>query len=322
MRGYVERPNVITGAPMTINGQTMFSKEYPMGEGWFAIWLRFNIVFVVGTGTTPITEGELLFIKNVLLRTDRGEIICNLPGRALYKIATYKCGTPLRKDAIAAASATYRVSLPIFFTDDSLIRPEDTILNTARYSSVSLQVTLGGVADLLTTPGTSSVTATMDSDILRTAGVLPKEAFPLYHINYDMRPPLDASVNQNIDLERSPDLSLKRLYVHSSTGGTGGVPWSGVNADTIQAVSTVKDQNRFIEKDRIHAGILDQNKFDASLEAILSGVEIFDFVRDKSIASALATGDKSILQYTWTNQGGVAANSIVTATQEGIRTLK
>lgn len=322
MRGYVERPNVITGAALNVNGQTQFSKEFPMGEGWFALWLRFNLAFTVGTGTTPITEGELLFIKNVLLRTDRGEILCNLPGRALYKISTYKSGTPPQKNAIAAASATYRVSMPIYFTDEYLIRPEDTILDTLRYSSVSLQVTIGGVADLLTTVGTSSVAVTMDAEIVRSMGRLPEGGKPAFHINYDLRPPLDANVNQNVDLERSPDMSIKRLFVHSGTSGTGGVPWSGVNSDAVQNVVNIKDQNRFIEKDRIHAAILDQNKIDASLEAVLAGVEVFDFVRDKSILSSLATGDKSVLQYTWTNQGGVAANSIVTATQEAIRTLK
>lgn len=329
MRGYVEVPQVITGAALNNAGQTPFSKEFPMGEGWFGMYLRFNLVFVVGTGTTPIVEGELLYIKNVLLKTDRGEILCNLPGRALYKIATLMSQTAPQKDAIAAASATYRVTLPIFFADLEMLRPEDTILDTSRYNSVSLQVTLGSTADLLTTPGTSTVATTLDLDIERSNGVLPGDPSkpgdggrPIAHINYDFRPPVDASANQFIDIERSAEMSIKRLYIHSSTGGTGGVPWSGVNADTIQNVIQVKHQNGFIQKDRIHAMILDKNKMDYSLETRLAGVQCFDFVRDRSIASALATADKSVLQYTWTNQGGVGANSIVTLTQEAVRTLK
>jgi hypothetical protein len=321
-RGWTERANVISGNALVVGGTTLFSKEFPMGEGWRAMWLRFNHVFTVGTGTTAITEGELLIIKNVLLRSDRGEIFCNLPGRALYKIATWKMGTPLRKDAIAAASSTYRVTLPIFFADEYMLRPEDTIVDSSRYNSVSLQITYGTVADLLTSVGTSSVAPTLDVELERSFGRLPDAAKPLMHINYDYRPPVDANTTTAIDLERSADLSVKRYFMHSGTSGAAGTPWSGTNSDAVQNVIQIKDQNRFIEKDRVHAQILDETMARQKLAAILSGVEVFDFVLDGSITASLATADKSVLQYTWTNQGGVGANSIVTATQEGVRTLK
>lgn len=321
-RGYVERANVITGAALTNNGQTTFSKEFPMGEGWIKAWLRFNFAVVIGTGAGPVAEGELLIIQNVLLRTDRGEMLCNLPGRALYKMATWRAGTPPRKDAIAAATATYRVGIPIHFCDYRMDYPNDTILDTKRYNSVSLQVTLGGLANLFGAPGTATLASTFDMEIERSFGRLPVEAEPTFHISYDYRPPVDASVTQNIDIERSSDMSIKRLFVHSSTGGTGGVPFSGVNADTIQNVILIKDQNRFIEKDRIHAFIQDMNKDESGLESVLVGMEVFDFVKERAIAGALATGDKSVLQYSWSNQGGVGANSIVTLASEMIRTLK
>lgn len=333
MRGYVERPNLITGAALNNAGQTQFSKEFPMGEGWYTLNLMLNLALVVGTGTTPLTEGELLFIKNVLLRSDRGEILCNLPGRALWKLAALKNGALAFKDAIAAATATYRVQLPIYFCDPEagpfqMDRAEDTILDTARYNSVSLQVTLGSVADLLGTPGTATVAVTMDAEVERSMGVLPGDrkkpgsgGLPIAHINYDIRPPVDANVTQSIDIERSADMSLKRLYTHTGTTGTGGVPFSGANADTVIASITVKDQNRFIEKERIWRQIQNGNKLDSMLEIALAGIVYFNFVADKSIASAMATADKSTLQETWVN-GTAPANSITTLMQEAIRTLK
>jgi hypothetical protein len=330
MRGNVERPNLITGSPLNNAGQTQFSKEFPMGEGWFSMNLSFNLVFVVGTGTTPIAEGELLYIKNVLLRTDRGEIVCNLPGRALWKIASLKNGALPYKDAIAAASATYRVHIPIYFCDPEgahkMLRPEDTIFDTSRYNSISLQVTLGSVADLLTTPGTSTVATSLDLEVERSFGRLPgakpgEGGRPIGIINYDIRPPVDANVLANIDIERSAEMSLKRIYVHTGALGTAGIPWSGTNSDTRIANMTIKDQSRFIEKERLWNQIQYQNKLDSNLEAMLSGVTCFNFVKDGSIASALATADKSVLQLTWVN-GTVAALNIVTLTQEAIRTLK
>lgn len=324
-RGYTERYATIVSQPCANSAATVFGKEFPLGEGWYKMLIRFNLVFVVGTGTTPIAEGELLYIKNVQLRTDRGEILCNLPGRALYKIATYKTGEPPFKDAIAAASATYTVTLPIWFAENrtmDMLRMQDTILNTARYNSLILTVTLGSTADLLGTPGTSTVTTNLDVEIERSFGPLPPQAFPLYHISYDFRPPVDAASLTTIDIERSADMAIKRLYVFSGTSGTAGVPFSGVAADTIQNQVTVKDQNRFIEFLRFHAMILNQNKMDAQLESRITGFEVFDYVQDGSVVAALATAEKSLLQYTWTNQGGVAANSIVTVAEEMVRTLK
>lgn len=325
MRGNAEYVNLITGNALSVNGKTVISDPLPVGEGWYRMHLRINEIFVVGTGTTPIAEGELHFIKNVLFKTDRGEIVCNLPGKALYKIISFKAGIVApRKDAIAAASATYTVNLAIYFADHYRVmdRPEDTILDTGRYSSMTLEVSLGTVADLLTTVGTSSVTATCDIEVVRTKGLLPPKAGPVGVIAYDFRNPVDASVAQLIFLERAQDLVLKRLYVHSCTGGVAGVPWSGVNSDAIQNVIQIKDQSGFISKDRIHRMIQESNQVDYALETILTGVEVHDFVQEGSIQAALLTAGKSLLQYSWTNQGGVAANSIVTAASEGVRSLK
>lgn len=325
MRGYAEYVNLLSGQSANVNGKTVISDPLPVGEGWYRAHVRINLNFVVGTGTTPIAEGELNFIKNVLFRTDRGELVCNLPGRALYKIAPYKAGIVApRKDAIAAATATYTVNLPIYFASHytEMDRPEDTILDTKRYSSVTLELQLGTVADLLGTVGTSSVTCTVDMEIVRTKGLLPEKGQPTGVIAYDYRNPVDAAVAQQVFLERAADLSYKYLYVHSATAGTAGVPFSGVNADTIQNLVSIKDQNGFITKDRIHRMIQESNQVDFSLETIVTGMEVHDFVQEGSTQAALATVGKTLLQYQWSNQGGVLANSLITVAHEGIRGLK
>ena len=325
MRGNAEPVNLIAGQTLVPNAKTVFSDPLPMGEGWYRAMVRIGIIFIVGTGTTPITEGELNFIKNVFLKTDRGEILVNAPGRALYKVASFKAGIVApRKDAIAAASATYYVNLPIWFADHIRLmdRPEDTILDTKRYSSVTLEVTLGTVADLLTTVGTSSVTSTLDVEVVRTKGTLPKEGEPVAVIAYDYRNPVDASVTQQILLERAQDLALKRLFLHTATSGTASVPFSGANSDAIVNVLQVKDQSGFIVKDRIWRMVQEMNQEDFQLESIITGITVTDFVQEGSLQAALATAGKSLLQMQWTNQGGVGANSIVTVAQEGIRSLK
>lgn len=322
-RGYVRYSNLIKGAVLSPGNPTNFSKELPMSDGWYKALLRINIVLTVGTGTTPLSEGELRFIKKVTFKTDRGEIICDVPGRALYKFGQYIYSVALRKDNIAAANGTYRVTLPIVFADPRMARPEDTILDTKRYNSCNLEVTLGTVSDLLGVPGTATVTATMDFDIVHSLGPIPAPAEPHFHMSYTYRQPVDANVTTEIDLDRSSDMSIMRILTHESSSGTAGVPFSGNNADDVKDIVKIVDQDgSTIVKDAVHEMIQDCNQQDGALDAIMSGYEIFDFVKDGSITSALSTGNKSTLKYQWTNKAGVAANDIVTLATQSIRTLK
>lgn len=305
-----------------VSGPNVKGKDFPLGEGWFRMFLRFNFAVVIGTGAGPVAEGELLIIKNVLLRTSRGEFICNLPGRALYKIAATKAYATPRKDAIAASTATFSVDIPIYFVDDEMKRPEDTILDSGSYSSITLELTMGSVADLYTAPGTATVTQSLDLEIERTKGMLPPKAKPGFFIQYAAMPPVDANNLTSVDLDRSPDMAYKRLYVHESTGGTPGALFTGVNADVVKNLESVTDQSGDIVRQRIHEQIQNQNKNDYHLEVVLAGITVTDFVRDNSINSALYPGDRSRLQYAWTNKAGVVANDIVSVGFEAIRGLK
>jgi hypothetical protein len=310
------------GQALTAGGApTVLGKDFPLGEGWYRLMLRFNINLTVGTGTGPISEGELRIIKNIFMRTSRGEVIVNLPGRALYKIAATKAYAPPRKDAIAASTAIYTVDIPIYFVDDEMKRPEDTILDSGAYNAISLELTMGTVADLLTTPGTATVTLSLDAEIERTKGMLPPAAKPMFHPQYAAMPSQDASAQAFIDMERSPDLAYKRLYAHASANGTAGLIFSGDNADDVQALESVIDQSGDIVRQRFHEMIQNQNKNDYHLETVLAGITVFDFVRDGSINSALYPGDRSRLQYIWTNKT-VQAGDIVSLAYEGVRGLK
>ena len=202
-----------------------------------------------------------------------------------------------------------------------MLRPEDTILDTSRYQSLDLELQLGPVSDLYATPGTATYTATLDVDVERTYGALHPGAKPSFFISYDHRPPQDASINPNIEMEKSADLSYKRLYLFTGDTGIAGVPWSGNANDTYPTKTNIQDQERFIEKDRKHPTVQAQNKTDASLETQLAGVEVYDFVKDMSITAALASADKSALQLLL-SQTGAAGGSIVTLTHEAIRLLK
>jgi hypothetical protein len=307
---------------LTLSAPTVLGKDFPLGEGWYMLMLRLNLVVVIGTGAGPIAEGELLFFKNIRLETSAGEILVNLPARALYKIAAMKSGCLPRKDAIAAATATYSIDIPIYFVDDKMKRPEDTILDTSRYSNLQLTITSGSIADLFTAPGTATVTANLDLEIERTKGRLPPKGLPVFHVFYGAMQSQDAFVQTFIDLDRAPDMAYKRLFAHASANGVSGGVFTGANADDVQDIESIVDQSGDIIRERIHEMIQNQNKRDYSLEAVLAGITIFDFVRDGSINSALYPGDRSRLQYKWNNKAGVAAGDVVSLAFESFRGLK
>ena len=317
-----EQINVIDSQALTVGSKTTFSREFPLAQGWYKMILRIGINLTVGTGAGPISEGELRFVKNVYLKTDRGEVLCDLPGRALYKIAATKAGILPDKDAIQAADGTYYVTLPIYFYDPLLSAPMATILDTARYNALTLDVQLGSVGDLLTTPGTASVTATLDVEVLRTKDVLPEEFGPLAHISYAYMQPQDASVQTYVDIERSQDLSIKRLMVHSGGSGTSGEPFTGDNDDTIISRLSFSDSAGYIVQKRIAAMIQDDNRHQYSLDSKLAGIYQLDFCADADIESAIWTGDRAKLVVHWDNASGVTSGDIVSVAVEGIRALK
>lgn len=336
MRQFIETANLVSGAALNGGGRTIFSNQLPTGEGWRNLNLRFGYVFTKGTGTPATTDGLLHAIRNVLFKTDRGEQICNLPGKALFQMGiVFDEVVPMDPVTSNITTGTQYVNLTIPFVDKRMGNMEDTILDTSRYNSLTLDINMGTVSDLLTVTG-DTCTFTLDVEVQRNRGILPKEAKPKWYRTLDFRQPVDASTTTSIDLERSPDLWYKRIFVYSCTGGTAGLPFFGASSDAVQNVVQLKDQSSFIQKDRIHdmirtdvnrryqvqANTIATNAATTTTTNTLKGLEVFDFVTDLSHYSAMYTGDKSILQYTWTNQAGVASGYLVTLATEGIRLLK
>lgn len=330
-RQIVERAALVQGAALNIGGRTIFSKELATGEGWHRLLIRIRLAVTIGTGTTPKAFGPWEIIRNLLLRTDRGEIIANAPGRFWYYLNWIKNGVPPRFTTLAAATATYDVTFDVPFVDYATLTPNDTILDTGRYNSVSLELNLGTISDLFSVVGTATVAATCDISVVRTRGLLPKPARPRWHIAYDFRQPVDANTVTSIELERSPDMAYKRLLMNSMASGTAGLPFYGTAADTIIDKVTLKDQSTFIIQDQVWNMTRDGNANDYGVEATAAagvyqagivGLNVFDFIQEqKSIHSSLYSGDKSILQLSWTN-ATAPANSIITLGTEAIRELK
>lgn len=322
MRGNTEVKEMFRGRALNIGAITRFSPEFPLGEGWYNMSLRFNIALVVGTGTTPLSENNLRFIRSITLRTDRSEFVCNnVPGRAMYRWEQILRGTAGLSTAVAAASATYSTLISLWFVDPLAQKPEDTVLNTARYSAVTLEVGLGTVSDLLGVVGTSSVTATLDASVERSKGPLPPKVRPLLFTEYGTRVPVDPTSTQVIDVERASNLAYKRWQLFAcNTTTVVGVPYSGDAGDLIVSdVTADHDGGRPFET-MLYPVLQNRNRMDYSLEAAQPGTNHIDFVRDGSLQSMMYSGDKSRLRLLWTN-GTLGTTPQVNLSYMGIRPL-
>jgi|SRR5882724_1653874 len=323
-RGNSELIEVFRSRALTIGGPTTFQgQDFPYGEAWLRMILRINVALVVGTGTTALAEALMRVVRAIQFQTDRSEIICNgAPGRLLYKIGVSKAGTPPDLDTFAAASATYSIMMPIWFADPLMLKPEDTILDTRRYNSVVLRVTMGTVADLLGTVGTSSITATVDCYIERLKGRLPDEIRPLFYQEYGFRGPVDPTTVLSLDLERANDLSYKRLYHFAgNTTTAAGVPFSGDAANAVTSDITLDDGATPPVLNNLFDVMQRQNREDYSLETRLNGWGIIDLVRDGSHQSAVYSGDRARLQEKWTT-GTLGTTPQITVGYEGYRTIR
>ena len=310
-RGNTEIKEIFRGRTLTNGAVTRFSPEFPLGEGWVRMMLKLNLAVTIGTGTTPLSENGLRFLRSITFRTDRSEFPVNaVPARALARWETLLRGTGNIQPSIPASTATTSINLDIWFQDPLAIKPEDTVLNTARYSAVTLEVTCGTVADLFGTVGTSSVVPTLDCQVERTRGPLPAKVRPLLFLEYGVRTPIDPTSSQVIDFERASNLAYKRFLIFAcNTTTVVGVPFSGDAGNLMLTDVTVDHDGGRPFETLLFPMQQANNKMDYSLEVAASalaglnmdGTNIHDYVRDGSLQSMLYSGDKSRLRYLWTN---------------------
>jgi len=227
-----------------------------------------------------------------------------------------------------SAVTAFNAVVQILFTDLRMLVPEDSILDTRRYNQVQLTITTGQLADIVT--GAANVTLqnlNADVEVMRLS---PRVPLPLDVVKvlpfYKRYAPLVPANDTILNLDRVPTLAVKRQFVFTSSGSTAGVPFTGTG------VNTILDTLRISSNRRDHFGsaiggitrrvLQGDNKVDYSIEAWPAGWYGVDFVLDKSLLSALSTGDLSVLQQVHTYQGGLPATPQVSVFQQGVQKLR
>lgn len=252
-RGNYEVVEILRAYTLVVGGPTYISTQIPVNNPVVAAIIRVNISLTIGSGSGAISEGELLFTKALSFRSDKNEyFLKNVSGRGLYKMNQFEFGSAMQKNAIAASTGVYSVVYVIPFCDFSMKYPYDTIFDPEGrgYKSVELAVTSGGVADLLGTVGTSSVTATLDLEFVQLKEVVvPGGLKPRYAREIGNIAPVSLAAQTFLDIERSPDLSYTAflLGTHDSSVAacTIGVPFSGTPLNSILTDISLETNNSY-----------------------------------------------------------------------------
>ena len=319
------RKNLYNGVALNINsngaGKTTFTQNWPKGPAIYGLAMTFTFTLTAGTASGPITDGILNYISQILFQGDNNEIfIDNVSARALMMgPSIVQNGTVPNFDQIAATSGTYVVTCRVNFADPRSVRPADTFIDTRRYSSMKLTITLGSLSDLFTNPGTASMTGTISIGVLQSQKDLPKGLTTIGYPSYFFAPYEDVTEQTYIDLVRAEDVWYKRLYIQAASAGGGA--WEGPNDDSIVDTVTLSSTDETWENGTVWTDLQNENKDQYNLESVMTGRVVIDFMSDLSNKSALFSM-RNNLKLSWVNDAGVAAGDTVSVLCESYRSLR
>jgi len=317
-RKYVFNQVSLNNASPTILGG---AAPFPFGQIYKTMFLEFYLTLANTTGTGAIAEGELSIVKNILIKTDKHDILVNASGRSLFYRARKVMRTTPYKDAIAVTAKTYKISIPIHFSNKQLRRPDDTGLDTAGVSSLDLQVTMGDVGDLLGSVGDAVVTCKLNVTVEKTLYGADASNMPIMQSYIVDLPPVDTASLQYFELEKTMSLGLLDIMAFTTDAALAGSKFSGTPANDVVASWNFEDNIRQVFQNITGDNIQFDNKDEYELETLPTGQYIFTFAKDKSVWSAYPVGGKSRVQLNWINGANVTTPLQVTALIDGVKTL-
>jgi len=293
----MELVSLILGDTFASNSVKTYSSLFPLGgEGFYKLRLTFRHTVVIGTGATPIVLSEYNAIKSIYLKTNRNEVICQIPAQGLYYFNWLFNATEPIHDAMAAGDAVYKAVVDIPFASPFTARQEDLILDSELYDSLELQISLGGIADMFGAPGTATVSTTLDIHLLRSKSTMYPKGKPIALPYIKSMAPFDPTARAYLDVESARDLSLFGLFAVAQSGATvvAGVPFTGVNIDCLDKISFRDNVFDFMETVDV-ASFMEERK--QMSETDITGIYPYIFSREGTIANAYWTGAKSEIKF-------------------------
>jgi len=310
MRQPQECIRLFSGQILPQGGTYPIRTEFPVGgEIYNTIRLVFhNTVAAGGTDpVNPVVRGGFNIVRNILFRSARGEEFIICPGMGLLYHNWMVNGVEPLYDNIAApwidTTGVYTTIIDLPFSSKFLARREDLAVHTARYSHVELDLSIGSIADLYTTPGaTATNVTTLDVVLFRNKSGFYESGEPMA-APYLKHYPQYQITRGYLDVESARDLTMLGFmaFVQDMDAANcyvpvHGVPYSGVPQDSVDWF-TFRDNKAYyiIEKplasfreERGQYGTIDHADIAEGI-----GVYPYFFAREGSVYNGYWTGGKS-----------------------------
>ncbi len=310
MRLVQEAITLFRGQVIPQGGTYPLRTEFPVGgEIYNTIRLIFhNSVAAGGTDpVNPVVRGGYNLLRNIIFRSARGEEFIVTPGMGLHRLNWMLNGVEPMYDNILApgidTTAVYDTIIDLPFSHRMLARKEDLAVHTARYSHVELDLSIGTLADLYTTPGaTAALTTTLDVVLFRNKSGLYASGEPLA-APYIKHYPQYSITRGYLDVESAYDLTMlgflafvQDMDAASCFVPVHGVPYSGTPVDSVDDFTFRDNLGRYVDaktmdsfrEERAQYGAVDHADM-----AQIAGVYPYFFAREGSIYNGYWTGEKS-----------------------------
>jgi hypothetical protein len=230
-----ERRTILTGQALPVNGNPFTFDRFPI-DGYGLTKIRLILCLTTSVGAAdPITWGAYQYIKGITLYDNLDQYYFqNVPGMALYRVNSKfdKC-QPYHQPILAAAG-TYLAVLDLPLVFPFVYRPEDTILETKRINRLTLELSLGTIADVLVTPGANTLAVTLGIELIGTRASVgynqqgqkdPENAKSYFHSFMRTYPMLHADVRRDWQLDAAADLFMLGFMMYNH--GASGLPFIG-----------------------------------------------------------------------------------------------
>jgi len=301
--------NLVRNEAFAVAQVQTFRTIFPLsGEGWRKLRLNFTATLAVSAAPEPL--GGYNFIRNITMRTSKGETICQAPGMAFYYLNYLMDGVePYYLLNVATNPFQWVIDIPFVFP--FLGRKDDLAIDSGRYTMVELEIQYGVLDDFDATPATGLSNANLDVTLFRNKSCFKEDGKPIATPYIKHLPSFDTDVRQYADIESARDLFLHGFIavVPGIWADCCGVPYSnaGTPADNLDDISFRDNLTNWV----LHAPreVFQQERSNYSGQAgtdeagagvacpELVGVYPWLFSREGTYKQALPTGNRTMIRF-------------------------
>lgn len=322
--------NLVTAdGNIAVGGTHTYRDIFPLsGEGWRKLRLTYEFtVTEAGTFYTPPYH----FIRNITMRTSKGETIVSAPAMAFYYLNYLMDGVEPYW-FLPATTVAFQVVIDIPFVFPFLARKDDLAIDSGRYTMIELEIQYGALADFGAT-ASAMTTAELDITLFRNKSCFKEDGKPISTPWIKHLPAWDVDVRTYADIESARDLELFGFIAVCNDGWTesGGKPYSPLcaPADNLDEISFRDNLNNWLLN--VPTEVFQQERSNYSGQAgtdeagagvacpELVGVYPWLFAREGTYKQALPTGNRTMIRFEF---GGFNADDQVDLLLLGHRELR